>query len=411
MLQGTDAGAGQAPAGRDAGGRIEVLDGLRLVAALAVVVYHLMISAAGDHLGAWQGSARDEFGSLPARAAEFGWLGVQFFFLISGFVICMSSWGRTLSQFLVSRIVRIYPAYWFVVLAGALVATLAGTDRRPRSFDELVANLTMMARPLGVRELDPVFWSLWAELRFYLLFVLVVLAGVCTRHVLAFCLAWMLLSVVAIEAGSELLQVVLVAEYAPYFIAGIAFYLIRRNGSSLPLWLLVAFCWAMAQHHLAAQVHAKEKDLGHGLADWVAVLLITAAFGALALVATDRLSWLRGRWLTVAGALTYPLYLVHKNLGTMLIDRLSVRLPGWPLLVGVVVLMLALAHVVHRFVERPLAGYLKPRLVAGLESLVGSGREQTDGRHAGPAVGGAGPAPGGYVVIPTASGAEPVSRR
>uniref|UniRef100_A0AAU2VA93 Integral membrane protein n=1 Tax=Streptomyces sp. NBC_00003 TaxID=2903608 RepID=A0AAU2VA93_9ACTN len=35
------------------------------------------------------------------------------FFLISGFVICMSCWGKPLGDFFVSRVVRLYPAYWF----------------------------------------------------------------------------------------------------------------------------------------------------------------------------------------------------------------------------------------------------------------------------------------------------------
>lgn len=361
MLQGEGAGRAE---------RIEVLDGLRLVAALAVVAYHLMISAGGERLGAWPLPSREQFGPLATGVAEFGWLGVHFFFVISGFVICLSAWGRSPSQFLVSRAVRIYPAYWFTVLLAAGVSLAFGTDRRPRSLEQVLVNLTMLERPLGVRELDPVFWTLWAELRFYLLFGVVVLAGVTVRNVLAFCLVWLVGSVVAVQSGSALLEVVLVPEYAPCFVAGVALYLVRRQGSSLPLWLLVGLSWALAQHHLAAQVHATEKNLKHGISDLVASGLVTAAFVVVALVATGRLDRVRGRWLTVAGTLTYPLYLVHKNLGTLVVERLAGRVPTWPLLLGLTASLLVLAWLVHRLVERPLAGWLRPRLQHGLDALL-----------------------------------------
>jgi peptidoglycan/LPS O-acetylase OafA/YrhL len=44
------------------------------------------------------------------RVAHQGWTGVYLFFLISGFVICMSAWGRSVGQFAASRITRLFPA-------------------------------------------------------------------------------------------------------------------------------------------------------------------------------------------------------------------------------------------------------------------------------------------------------------
>lgn len=104
---------------RAAGGRrprLLVLDGLRLGAALMVVAYHLV----GDKIGVWQPSAASHFGLLHS-VSQYGFLGVQLFFIISGFVICMSAWGRSVGDFFVSRVVRLYPAYWFAVLVTAAV--------------------------------------------------------------------------------------------------------------------------------------------------------------------------------------------------------------------------------------------------------------------------------------------------
>lgn len=100
---------GQRPAGAaqrepKAKGRLAVLDGLRLLAALMVVVYHYL--AQGD--GPWQADSRRLFGFADV-VSGYGWLGVQLFFVISGFVICMSAWGRPVGDFFVSRAVRRSP--------------------------------------------------------------------------------------------------------------------------------------------------------------------------------------------------------------------------------------------------------------------------------------------------------------
>lgn len=64
----------------------------------------------------WGRAALRDFAPLLHEIRRYGWLGVEFFFVISGFVICMSCWGRTPAQFTVSRIARLFPAYWYAVL-------------------------------------------------------------------------------------------------------------------------------------------------------------------------------------------------------------------------------------------------------------------------------------------------------
>lgn len=105
--------------------------------------------------------------------AAYGWLGVELFFLISGFVICMSCWGRSVGDFFTSRVTRLYPAYWFAVLATTAVLLLIPGGQKPLPWPDVLTNLTMLQEPLGVRMVDGVYWTLFAELRFYLLFALV----------------------------------------------------------------------------------------------------------------------------------------------------------------------------------------------------------------------------------------------
>lgn len=69
--------------------RLRALDGLRLIAALMVAAYHYG-GRGGDITRAWGSSAELQFPTLHNYFA-YGCLGVQVFFVISGFVICMLS--------------------------------------------------------------------------------------------------------------------------------------------------------------------------------------------------------------------------------------------------------------------------------------------------------------------------------
>jgi peptidoglycan/LPS O-acetylase OafA/YrhL len=89
----------------------------------------------------------------------------------------------------------------------------------------------------------------------------------------------------------------------------------------------------------------------------------------MALVATGRLSRFDRPWLVTAGALTYPLYLIHQSLGVTVIHQLHRVVPAWVLLAALVVALLGLAWLVHRFVERPLAARLKRGAAQSLAAL------------------------------------------
>lgn len=114
------------PAARGSGrARLEELDLLRFLAALAVVVFHYM--AASKSL--WGVQPTRIFPSV-APLSVLGILGVELFFVISGFVILMSVMGRTAGEFAISRFTRLFPAYWFSVLAIFLLYTLVERLRR-----------------------------------------------------------------------------------------------------------------------------------------------------------------------------------------------------------------------------------------------------------------------------------------
>lgn len=105
------------------------------------------------------------------------------------------------------------------------------------------------------------------------------------------------------------------------------------------------------------------------LPTWHARFLIIAAFalvGALALGAFDRIQW---KWLTTAGALTYPLYIIHMNIGMILIHHYRKRVPTPVLVAAVTALTLVAAWLIHRLIERPLGKWLRTTMRRGIDDV------------------------------------------
>jgi peptidoglycan/LPS O-acetylase OafA/YrhL len=335
------------------------LDLLRFLAAAAVLVYHFT-GFAGR--GPWPGPARETFPGVSA-VTGYGYLGVDLFFMISGFVILMSVWGRGPGEFAVSRIVRLMPAYWFsVLLGGAIFLAFGLGNGRP---GVVIPNLTMLQAGLGVRNVDPVYWTLWIELHFYVLMAGLAAVGLTYRSCVVFMASWLFLGLYADEADNKLLQGLFIPTWNCYFIAGMALFLIYKFGPNLLLWGFVAVGWLMALRFGIWRAG----DIFREAQDGVAVVAITAIFAVMILVATGRLRRLRWPGLTVLGGLTYPLYLTHQQISFPLLEALAPGLNRWAALAVVTVVALLLAYLLYRFVERPAQAWLRPRLRAALDRI------------------------------------------
>lgn len=144
--------------------RLNYLDGLRGLAAVAVLVQHcaeiaIQYSAAPAPVVAM-------LRLVMIDVCNFGRFGVALFFLISGMVIPFSFRDpRPISRFVVGRFFRLYPAYWLSV-GTALIAFIA-TDHVLPSTATVVVNLTMFQRFVGQPDIVDAYWTLAVELLFY----------------------------------------------------------------------------------------------------------------------------------------------------------------------------------------------------------------------------------------------------
>ena len=139
-------------------GRFRELDGLRGIAAFAVLLSHYT----------WEFDVIFP-GHTPFPASlPLGALGVSLFFMISGFVILMTAERKPQpTRFAQARAVRLYPTYWACLTITILVVYLSGTSALFRTPGELAVNYTMLQSFVGVRSIDGAYWSLSREIIFY----------------------------------------------------------------------------------------------------------------------------------------------------------------------------------------------------------------------------------------------------
>jgi peptidoglycan/LPS O-acetylase OafA/YrhL len=353
--------------------RLRLLDGLRFVAALSVVLFHFT----GRDSVAWAESVRDVF-PFVSQFTIYGGFGPYLFFMISGFVVLMSAWGRRVPAFIASRVGRLYPAYWVAVLVAAVVLVLNQhiIDRWDSlGFPGVALNLTMFQSAFGVGHVDGVFWTLWVELKFYLLLVVMICIGITRARLLALCLVWPVAAALAARTDAVLLAQLLEPHYAPFFCIGILLYLVYREGWSGPTALLLVLntcfaLWVCAAHYIPWSVAVAGAPVSmRGLA--VLLFLCIGAVAAATLTPLRRVDW---RWLTLLGALTYPLYLVHQVPGWVLLHRLGPVLPAYAAVALVTVLVLVAAYLVHRFVETPFGPRLRRIVERDLERALDQDR-------------------------------------
>jgi peptidoglycan/LPS O-acetylase OafA/YrhL len=147
------------------------VDLLRFFAALLVVLNHFGIFAWNAPTMA--STARSIAFPALVPASWFGWVGVEIFFVISGFVIAASAQHATASNFVKNRIIRVAPALW-ICSTLALVVQLTSNQPIDALFAAYVRSLVLS--PIGPY-IDGIVWTLVVEAAFYFLIFMTLLAG------------------------------------------------------------------------------------------------------------------------------------------------------------------------------------------------------------------------------------------
>lgn len=311
------------------------LDLLRLAAALFVVIGHLSIfgvnipdyGASGDELA---------FGWLQP-VGWFGWIGVQIFFVISGYVIAASAIGNDSGRFLKKRAIRVFPALWLCSLI-ALGIRLAWGEAPGVIFPSFLRSIVLS--PKGPY-IDGVVWTLILEGVFYLL-----IAGLIYNRLdpsvksaalevgalalggasSVFLLIALFVETLSLSINGELLAdtldrfpfKVMLLWHGVFFALGMLLRSIRQNGIT-PIRLYASLLFAaMGVVEIFLKSDANP-----------ALLPVTIWACAIAVVIlpipwkTERRPQKNRVWMKQLGLLTYPLYLNHFTVGMYLTPMLS----------------------------------------------------------------------------------------
>jgi peptidoglycan/LPS O-acetylase OafA/YrhL len=325
--------------------RYPELDYLRGIACLMVIGFHYL--SRGPMAG-WTGSA--SYPSVEA-IARYGHFGVHLFFIISGFVIYRSANGRSTYSFFTARFWRLYPAYWICIVATALVVEMFDANTFRVSIRDLLWNFTMFQQWVKAKHVDGAYWSLMVEMVFYLYIGLAIFLKIINRTYSLVC-ASLAVSAINIYLNSFWIDVLFLGRWAPYFAIGILVSKIREGDlSARPKILLAcALLLALLRIYFDAQMNR--------YIDMLIVFLLTGLF-VLISAKERKISATQGSH--IFGVLTYPMYLLHQNIGYILLAALSVQLGANLSLALVFTFMIALSFAVHELVEKRLTNFFRQK--------------------------------------------------
>ena len=361
--------------------RLPALTSLRFLAAFHVVIFHFQ--------------AMQVFLGPPwfQKLSSIGYVGVSFFFVLSGFILVYTYAGRPmiLKDFWRARFARIYPAYAFSLLVTApffffAVLTMnipffAWAKAHLKFVSVLVVSLLQAWVPPAALSWNAVAWSLSVEAFFYLLFPFLLLFFVRRSPVQLFLIAaasWLTslaLSISYVLLNPDHLSVVNFDVLGAFWLNALKFHPLAR----LPEFLLGMACGCLFLRSRRESKLALPLVVS-GMAAFVVVVyfsavipypilhtaLLAPAFAAIVYALALRPNWgaiLENRFFVLCGDASYSLYLLHSMIVGMYFHNMTGQLRYQsPLGVLVfVILAVTISALVYRFIEEPARRKLNPR--------------------------------------------------
>ena len=320
--------------------RFSILDPLRFLAAIAVLFYHYSVYFKVEN-------------NPLVEGAKFGYLGVVFFFMLSGFVISSSAANATPLKYAFARAKRLYPAFIACLVITLIVVYLCKGQYWP--WQHILLNGLIINDYLGVANIDGVYWTLQAELKFYACVFVLIACGQFKQH--QFWLPiWLAVACVHFFTQQPFFMGWFInPSYSFFFIGGVCALLIHKNKNNflIKLYFAISVIFGVA----TAGEQVKQFITTVSLVDiWIARAIVFAFYVFFYSLAQGKCSFQRVPWWWLhLGAISYPLYLLHNLCGKTLIDYFQGELP-LPVLVPLISLVVILmAAAVHIIIEKPIA--------------------------------------------------------
>lgn len=309
---------------RDKQGGIQIA---RAVAALGIVYFHSWVAITRF--------AQDTSHPIP-WLKDYGWLSVDLFFAISGYVIAIvvSRPGFQPSTFLIKRVFRLYPL-WLAMLTTFAVTAWVWRGFQPRETFDFFLYSAALLPTLNSFPFYNIGWTLQHEMAFYLLAAIVVpLLGM--RGLAAVLLA----SAIAVCTVDMPGHLAMYCSHHGEFLAGVLAFMMRdrlsRLGSLIPFAL-----GAVLLGYLAVNAEGKLFPF--------ALFLLIVAFANIKHT---------GEFAVRLGDASYSIYLIHPMVfftASALVSKFP-NAPLWteePIRFGCIGVALGLALLSWRYFEKP----------------------------------------------------------
>jgi peptidoglycan/LPS O-acetylase OafA/YrhL len=330
---------------KETNSRILELDALRGIAVIWIVIYHFTFRYQELYY----------IGGEPFFDFWYPRVALKCFMMLSGFSIFMTLVrAKSGIEFLMFRAVRLYPVFWVSVLLTFCVVSIFSLPGRETTFREMLWNLTMIPNQFHARLVDGAYWYMELVLKFYLaIFIIVITKSI--KYIRQILYVWIILGLGApiivemslpmnmqgfgIACYNTVADILFIKEI-PLFAMGITFFLVYQK-DSFSIWDVGLILLALGDIYRNNRID-----------DFLVILFLTAVF---LLFVKGKLSFIRVRPLLFLGGISYPLYLIHQNIGYVII-RASLSFFPNPL-PGVVVALamgLLIATFLSHMVEQPM---------------------------------------------------------
>ncbi len=325
-----------------------LLDAVRFFAAFWVMNYHYYMGLSGE-----------------LHWYRYGNLGVQLFFIISGFVIVQSLHGKTLRQFATGRFIRLFPLFWILCTLTYLITRVVPHTEHLQ-FIEYVSSMTMLGDKFngyaGFGSLvDPSYWTLSVELIFYtgigLFAYLFSYKNI--RYFFAALVAFSMIVFTWHIYQNFYIRLALVQHISYFAFGGALALIVTKQAATLFEkrfdWglLFISAAYATIIYPQAFSPHLTPHFLDGLL---TGILHITFFTGIMALVfLSQHVKSSRAiRILAILGGLTYPLYLLHQTIGNTLIRYAAENsiLSRTAITTSVIVLIISVAYITYLLDKR-----------------------------------------------------------
>jgi peptidoglycan/LPS O-acetylase OafA/YrhL len=324
--------------------RFEYIDALRVVGAASVISFHYFSN------GISNGSVTS-IGLTPfSEIAKYGYLGVQLFFVVSGYLILMST-NRSAWEFAKGRVKRIYPLYWMAIILITAITYLPTLSKNQPDFLQILASITMFPTAFDQGWIDGAHWFMLIEIQFYLLiFVLLKLrAG---KHLPTIFPIWAI--VILIWYVFDLNRFNIWYLYGPFsFICGGAIiYSIKQSGWNLlrVVGLIAAITGGLYSRLGSLDYLSEIRNTQYSAT--VVTVIVLIIFGLLLLTLLPKISNMHIPGAVFLGAITYPLFLIHGRLGYMALERFATEQNKYFVYSLLIILAISIAYLMLQLDRR-----------------------------------------------------------